>query len=49
MMFQKIKRFFDMGLYGSAEVAAFVEHGKLTAEQYEQIVGSVYPYGVASE
>ena len=38
-MFEKVKRFYDLGLYTKAQVVAFVRKGKLTAEQYEAITG----------
>lgn len=37
-MFEKIKKFYDMGLYTPAQVWAFVVRGKLTAEEYRDIV-----------
>ena len=36
-MYEKIKRFYDLGLYTKAQVAVFVEKGKITPEQYEEI------------
>ena len=41
-MFEKVKRFYDLGLYTKAQVAAFVAKGKLTAEQYALITGDEY-------
>lgn len=41
-MFQKVKRFYDLGLYTKVQVVQFVRKGKLTAEQYEEITGEVY-------
>ena len=41
-MFEKVKRFYDLGLYSKEQVAAFVEKGKLTAVQYEEITGEPY-------
>ena len=41
-MFEKVKRFYDLGLYTKAQVAAFVHKGKLTAEQYTLITGDEY-------
>lgn len=41
-MFEKVKRFYDMGLYSAGNVAVFVEKGKLTAEQFEEITGQTY-------
>lgn len=37
-MFDKIKRFYDLGLYNKEQVHKFVEKGVITEEQYEQIV-----------
>lgn len=37
-MFEKVKKFYDMGLYTKAQVLRFVEKGGLTPEQYESIV-----------
>ncbi len=41
-MFEKVKRFYDLGLYTKTQVAAFVLKGKLTAEQYTLITGDEY-------
>ena len=41
-MFEKVKRFYEMGLYSVENVAVFVEKGKLTAEQFEEITGQTY-------
>lgn len=41
-MFTKIKKFYDMGLYTKAQVAAFVEKGKITTAQYKEITGEDY-------
>lgn len=45
MMFEKVKRFYDMGLYSNAQVAQFVKKGKLTAEEYQTITGEEYNNG----
>ncbi len=42
-MFERVKRFYDMGLYSAAQVAQFVAKGKLTAEQYKAITDEEYP------
>ena len=42
-MFDKVKKFYDMGLYTKAMVAKFVQKGAITAAQYEEITGEVYP------
>ena len=38
-MFEKIKKFYDLGLYTKAQVHKFVEKGIITEEQYIEIVG----------
>lgn len=38
-MFEKIKKFYDMGLYSAEQVFMFYEKGIITAEQYEEIIG----------
>ena len=42
-MFDKVKRYYDLGLYTKQMVAQFVAKGKLTADEYEAITGK--PYG----
>ena len=37
-MFEKIKRFFDMGLYTKEQVHKFFEKGAITEEEYKSIV-----------
>lgn len=37
-MFEKIKKFYDLGLYTKAQVHKFVEKGCITEEQYLLIV-----------
>lgn len=41
-MFDKIKKFYDLGVYTKVQVAAFVKKGVITPEQYEQITGEPY-------
>lgn len=41
-MFDKIKRFYELGLYSKTQVKNFVMKGIITAEQYEQITGEPY-------
>ena len=41
-MFEKVKHFYDLGLYSKAQVGQFVRKGKLTAEQYALITGDEY-------
>ena len=38
-MFEKIKKFYDKGLYSKEQVHKFVEKGVITEEQYAEIVG----------
>lgn len=38
-MYEKIKKFYDMGLYTTAQVHKFVDKGIITEEQYAEIVG----------
>ena len=38
-MYERVKRFYDTGLYSAAVVAEFVRKGKLTPEEYEAITG----------
>ena len=42
MMFEKIKKWYDEGLWTKAMVRNAVRKGKITAEQYEEIVGEPY-------
>lgn len=44
-MFEKVKRFYDLGLYTKEQVATFVRRGVLTEEQYKEIVGEDYEGG----
>lgn len=41
-MFEKVKKFYDKGLYSKSQVAAFVAKGALTAEDYKAITGESY-------
>lgn len=38
-MFEKIKKYYDKGLYTKEQVHKFVEKGIITEEQYLEIVG----------
>lgn len=38
-MFEKILKFYKMGLYSAEQVKAFADKGIITQEQYEEIVG----------
>ena len=42
-MYEKIKRFYNMGLWTKEQVANAVEKDIITAEEYEEITGSKYP------
>lgn len=37
-MYDKIKKFYDMGLYTKEQVHKFVEKGIITEDEYKQIV-----------
>lgn len=37
-MFEKLNKFFYLGLYTKAQLHKFVEKGVITEEQYQQIV-----------
>ena len=41
-MFEKIKRYYDEGLWTKHMVRNAVKKGKITAEQYEEIVREPY-------
>jgi len=41
-MYERIKKFYDMGIYTKVQVANFVKKGVITAEQYEMITGEPY-------
>ncbi len=41
-LFEKVKKYYDLGIYKKSHVAAFVAKGKLTPEQYAEIVGEDY-------
>lgn len=45
MMFEKVKRFFNLGLYSKAQVRQFALRGRLTAKEYELITGEVMDNG----
>ena len=38
-MFEKIKKFYDLGLYTKGQVKMFYTKGKITEAEYLQIVG----------
>lgn len=41
-MFDKLLRFFKLGLYTKSQLRQFVAKGVITAAQYEQITGEKY-------
>ena len=41
-MYEKVKRFYHLGLYTVEQVAQFVLRGKLTPEEYRKITGAEY-------
>jgi len=41
-MYDIVKDYYNKGIYTDANVATFVKAGKITAEQYEQIIGQPY-------
>lgn len=41
-MFDRVARFYALGLYTAAQVAQFVARGRLTAAQYQEITGAQY-------
>ena len=41
-MFEKIKQWYELGLWDDRRVRDAVEKGKITAEQYTQITGKTY-------
>lgn len=40
-MYKIVKRFYDRGIYNAAAVYKFVTAGKLTEQEYKDIVGEV--------
>ena len=38
-MFERVKKYYDLGLYSKEQVGQFVLKGKLTAEEYQKITG----------
>lgn len=41
-LFDKVKKYYDLGLYTKAHVANFVKKGAITSEEYELITGEAY-------
>lgn len=40
-MYEKIKRFYNLGIYTKAQVHKFVDKGVITEAEYIEIVGEV--------
>lgn len=43
-MFEKIKKWYNMGIYTKEQVKNFVRKGKITEEQYKEITGEDYEW-----
>lgn len=43
VIYNAIKRYYQMGFYSEEDMKDFVEWGTLTKEQYAAITGNVYP------
>ena len=41
-MFEIVKRFYDRKIYGVDDVKKFVLSGKITADEYKEITGSIF-------
>lgn len=41
-MYEKIKRFYEMGLWSKEQVGNAVDKGVITPEQYKEITGEEY-------
>lgn len=41
-MYRVVKRYYDRGIYAKEDVAKFVQAGKLTAAEYQEITTEVY-------
>ena len=41
--FAVVKYYYNVGYYTKEQVAVFVQKGKITPQQYEEIVGEPYP------
>lgn len=41
-MFKVVKRFYDKGFYTVEDVAKFVSAGKITEDEFFEIVGEIY-------
>lgn len=41
-MFKIVKRYFDLGIYSTENVAVFVKAEKITSDEYKTITGEDY-------
>ncbi len=41
-MFEIVKRFYDRKIYSTDDVKKFVLSGKITADEYKEITGSIF-------
>ena len=41
-MYKTVKKYYDMGFYNDSQVAVFVEKGKITETEYNEITGKIY-------
>lgn len=41
-MFKIVKRYYDKGIYTKDDVKKFVQAGKITEDEYKEIVGEDY-------
>lgn len=48
-MLDKIKKYYDKGFYKKAHIAALVQSGKISIEQYTDIVNEAFPIGISTE
>ena len=46
-MYEKVKKYYNLGFYTDEQVAVFVQKGKITPKQYEEITG--HPYEIETE
>ena len=47
--FDKIKKYYDTGLYKNSHLITLVQFGHLTTDQYAEIVGESFPENVSTE
>jgi len=48
-MFDKIKKYYDKGIYKKVHMIALVQSSKITTDEYAQIVGETFPDDVPTE